>query len=125
MLSGSLRIEDLRRELKVGCSEAERSRPQTCSFSLRIVWAAGLPKAAETDCLEDTVCYGRLCETIERCAHHKEFQTLEHLGHSVMQALLHDYEKLKSWGVELSVKKIQPPVDGLVGGSIFSLEYVP
>ncbi len=109
-----LTIEDFSCECRLGCTVAEREFPQEVRASVEIAFAQ-TPKACLTDELKDTICYAEICESIRRTARSREFATVENLAQVVFETVKIPHP----W--RLTLHKVKPPVDGLLGGVKFRL----
>ena len=115
----TIHVHRLGLEVRLGCDAAERAGPQLVELDARIRFARPLD-ACHTDDLDDTVCYAALAESCRRLAASREFHLIEHLGHELhrtLRAHLPDGARLT-----LSLRKVAPPVEGLIGGVSFIIE---
>ena len=104
--------------VRLGCEAQERSIPQAVSFTVSFAFP-DIPKACQTDNLEDTICYADACESIRKVAECKEYRLVEHLADEVFRSLRSLVNsKVK---ITLLTKKVNPPVEGLSGGAHFEL----
>jgi FolB domain-containing protein len=116
----TLEIRDYSVPVRLGCTEEERRIPQEVRFNIDLRFSS-LPEACKNDALEDTVCYAEICIAVKQAATIKPFQTVEHLQHSVSEALR---RKLRAEiQFRLRIHKVRPPVDGLLGGVFFGDEF--
>jgi dihydroneopterin aldolase len=102
--------------VNLGTTPAERSQPQEVEFEVRVRFAEE-PPATSTDRVEDTICYGSLCTTLETTARAKPYHLIESLGRAVFDALkpcLAPGDRL-----EVTVHKLRPPIENLRGGARF------
>jgi 7,8-dihydroneopterin aldolase/epimerase/oxygenase len=104
--------------VRLGCSEAERSHLQEVRVSLEIAFER-VPQASISDRLEETVCYARLTDLLERYAKDREFATVEKLGFDFFRQLK-DYI-LGPHQLTLHLHKVKPPIPNLQGGVVFTL----
>jgi dihydroneopterin aldolase len=113
----TLSIHDLRIWVHLGCSDEEKFHPQMVSFSIDINFKT-LPAGAQTDSLQDTVCYLDLVTIITRQCQEKKFNLVEHLAKSVHEkiaaSLSAHIHQLQS--ITVTLHKISPPVPGVHGG---------
>lgn len=115
----TLRIHRLELDVRLGCGADERAVPQKVELEATLRFAA-TPRACRTDELADTVCYAELAEIARERANAREYRLVEHLGHELYAAFrdrLPDDTRL-----ELVVRKVAPPVPGLLGGVSFAIE---
>lgn len=109
----SLFVRGLSLQVRLGCSLEERSRAQEVRVSLELRFPRA-PHATTTDDLRDTICYGRLCSALRELAESHEFQLVEKLAADLLErAKAHLEGKAQ---VAVSVHKVRPPVEGLLGG---------
>jgi dihydroneopterin aldolase len=113
-----LEFRGARLEVRLGCSEAERARPQPVDLDLAVRFAE-LPIACASDKLEDTLCYAELIDAARAACAGREFHLVERLAHELFGHL----RALVPPGAELWLRttKLRPPVVGLTGGVAFSL----
>lgn len=87
------------------------------SFDLDIAFIEA-PMGADTDLLQDTVCYRQLVELIHLHCQGKKFNLIEHLAKSVHQKIAESLSfyshQLES--ITVTLHKISPPVPGIHGG---------
>jgi dihydroneopterin aldolase / 2-amino-4-hydroxy-6-hydroxymethyldihydropteridine diphosphokinase len=93
----------------VGVLPHEREAPQPLLVDLRLF--VDLNAAGQSDALGDTINYGEVCDTIARVADEVDDLLLERLAERLTAALLCDPLLER---VELSVKKLRPPVPHLL-----------
>ena len=89
-----------------GALPEERDRPQPLEIDLDVV--ADLSVAGSSDALDDTVDYGALCDRVVEVVAGGKPQLLEHLASVLAEAVL-DLDARIS-GVDVSVRKLRPPV---------------
>jgi dihydroneopterin aldolase len=115
----TLRIHRLELDVRLGCEAEERATTQKVELDATLRFAT-TPAACRTDRLADTVCYAELGEIARALASAREYRLVEHLGHELYAAFrdrLPDDARL-----ELVVRKVAPPVPGLLGGVSFAIE---
>jgi dihydroneopterin aldolase len=114
-LFSQLYIQSLELNLHLGWSDKERGQAQTVFLDLNIHFPAP-PIAANTDDLNDTICYDKLIENIREKILPKQYRLIEHLSadiYAVAKKILpRDYKII----VRLSK---QPSISGLKGGVSF------
>jgi dihydroneopterin aldolase len=118
-IKSRLSIESLSVYCFLGCFEEEHRARQEVRVSLTVEFEQ-LPKACSSDRLEDTICYGTVCEKIQQIAKSQKFYTVEYLGNALFQNLEESFFKGNKW--KLKVQKVSPPVHGLLNGVFFELE---
>ena len=101
----------------LGCSDEEKFHAQMVSFNINVNFTNS-PLGADTDLLQDTVCYFNLVETVTLHCQEKKFNLIEYLAKSVHQKIS-DY--LESYShhlqsITVTLHKISPPVQGVHGG---------
>jgi dihydroneopterin aldolase len=113
-----LEFRGARLEVRLGCSAAEREKPQAVDLDLAVRFAE-LPIACASDKLEDTLCYAELIDAARAACAGREFHLVERLAHELFGRL----RVLVPPGAELWLRatKLRPPVEGLSGGVAFSL----
>jgi dihydroneopterin aldolase len=117
-MQASLLIQNLSIFVHLGCEDWELSQKQEIYVTLCLRFPTP-PKGCETDRIEDTLCYKKLCDCIEAQATAKPYHLIEHLGAQVLEALKTLLPSPIS--AELSVHKLHPPIPKLKGGSVFTL----
>jgi dihydroneopterin aldolase len=108
-----LYITDLTLFLGIGCSEGERSSPQELRLSLAIEFP-GYPPGINTDQLNDTTCYHRLCDHLTGFVLSRQYQLIEKLAYEAY----HEIKNLLPPAslLQITVHKVAPPIENLQGG---------
>lgn len=87
------------------------------SFNINVNFTNS-PLGADTDLLQDTVCYFNLVETVTLYCQKNRFNLIEYLAKSVHQKISHSLasyiHQLQS--ITVTLHKISPPVSGVHGG---------
>src|SRR5690348_6620889 len=114
----SIKIKDLKLEARLGCSAEERAVPQEIrvSFELRFFEP---PRATFSDDLKDTICYARISEVLKEHLKGREFHLVEKMGadfYELLKAMIEGRAELS-----LTVHKVRPPIDGLLGGAEYRI----
>lgn len=65
-------------------------------------------KAGKTDCIEDSIHYGLVCERIKECMENHTFQLLERVAEFVCERLLLEFSLLKK--IKLKIEKPWAPI---------------
>jgi dihydroneopterin aldolase len=112
----SLKLEELTLAVRLGCSQAERSKAQEVRVSVEIRFLK-CPKGALTDSLDDTICYATISESIKRHCESREFSLVERMGYDIYGLVREIVGSTDDLGI--SVHKMHPPVENLSGGVIF------
>lgn len=113
-----LDLEALQVKAHIGVEAAERAVLQDLEISFSVQFAQA-PLGCVSDKIEDTCCYGAICDTLVAICKNQEFKLIEALTHTLAEAL---QAKLPSDACfELRVKKVSPPVHGLRGGATFRM----
>lgn len=116
-MTGTLSVREYSIGVHLGCTAHEREKPQEVRVSLTLRFQT-LPMACESDRLSDTVCYAKLCEIVRDASEQKHFETVEHLGWRIHEAL----KGLPSARVcRVVIHKVRPPIEDLRGGVRFEL----
>lgn len=111
-----IEIRGLRINMIIGVLEQEKNTPQPIEFDITIF--TDLSKACESDCLTDTIDYGQICVLIEQLAHTHHDSLLEKFAHRVSELIL---LQPKVDSVEISIKKLHPPVESKLNNCGVSL----
>jgi len=109
----SMKIRDLQLQVRLGCSAEERSVPQEVRVSIDFRFFDE-PKGALSDDLKDTICYARVCEALRHQVEGREYRLVEKLAadfYGVVKLLVEGRAE-----VSLTVHKVRPPIEGLLGG---------
>jgi len=110
----SLRMKELSLMLHLGCTSEERAAKQEVRLDVELRFPAPL-SAGRSDDLRDTICYGALADSLRR--HFiGEYLLIERVTEEA-------YRIVKETGrgalVAVEVRKVNPPVPGLLGGAFF------
>lgn len=121
-----LSLQRLRLPVRLGCEREERHFTQPVEVSFELEWSTP-PHAGATDKLSDTLCYAEISERFAAVAGAREYALIETLAHALSQELArYCVERPQASGDlarwHLSVHKLQPPVDALLGGVQYALE---
>ncbi len=109
-----LEIKSLVLPVHLGQDKAEREKPQKVAFHITVGFPDP-PKEEQTDKMEDSVCYFRLCEIIRKSVNKpKGFCLIEGLGGLVWKNLRKCLPQKAL--LKVSVHKIQAPVPFLKEG---------
>jgi dihydroneopterin aldolase len=101
----------------LGCSEQERSKPQSVEISVRIAFRGTL-KALHSDDLTDTFCYDKMVQHFERVLKEQEFNLVERLAFFLFNSLKSQLPAKAR--LQIDVNKVSPPIASIRGGVIFS-----
>lgn len=113
-----LEIRSLVLGVHLGCGAEERREPQDVSFSVAFRFHEA-PLGCKTDELSDSICYADAAQVISETIAGREFKLIEFLATEIFDGL-----KKLSGGqalVRLEVHKLNPPVEHLRGGSVYTL----
>lgn len=119
-MSSKLIISDLRIWVHLGCGEAERHNPQMVSTNLEFAFT-NIPKAVDSDRIEDTFCYLEVTKHIQALLKEKNFHLIEHLAKSIFE-VTSEYIKASGQDIDdltVHLRKISPPAPGIHGGVSF------
>ncbi len=117
-LHSCLEVRELICSVHLGWTESERATAQDVEVDFSIRFDEP-PPATATDQLQDTLCYGALCERIRQTISPKEFRLIEHMTEALYAELQKGLPARAHLSV--SVRKPKPPVEGLRGGARFTL----
>lgn len=109
----SMKIQNLRLEVRLGCSTEERSVPQEVGVSVELRFSE-VPRGTVSDDLKDTVCYAKISEALRAHIKGREFCLVEKMAADFREILKPMIEGRAE--ISLSVHKVRPPIDGLLGG---------
>ena len=112
-----LRVDDLRAAVHLGVPDSERENPQEVSISINVTFP-DVPEACSTDEIDGTIDYGVMCRRVIALVGSRAFRTIEHLAGCCLDELS---EMLTESGSELTlaVRKCNPPIPDLMGGTAF------
>ena len=114
----SLFISDLRLFVKLGCEEVERRTPQEVRLSIEFRFSS-VPKATQTDEIGDTVCYAKVSQAIKNYCEGKEFKLIEKLALDLVFVTKDVIGN--DMAMALTVHKIKPPIENLIGGTQYRI----
>ncbi len=115
----TLRMHRLELDVHLGCEADERARPQKVELDASLHFATP-PGACRSDRLDETVCYAELAIVARELVARREFRLVEHLGQELLAAFR---RRIRSEvRLDLTVRKVAPPVEGLLGGVSFTIE---
>ena len=108
-----LEIKSLILPVHIGRTKEERQKAQDVSFQITVGFTQAL-KDEQTDKLENSVCYFKLCEHIRQLTSQKSFSLIEKLAFETLTSL----KILLPPGVyvRVCVHKIHPTIPYLKGG---------
>jgi dihydroneopterin aldolase len=112
----SLQIRDLSLNVKLGCTAEERMQAQEVRASIEFRFISP-PRGMKTDKLEDTICYAKVCQSIKDFIEGREFALVEKLASDLI-CILREFSK-DTATVALTVHKVLPPVENLLGGTVY------
>lgn len=113
-----LKIRELSLQVHLGCSLAEQEHAQEVRVSADIQFS-GPPEACCSDRLDDTICYARICEALRASTKITPFWTVEKLAQRFLEILKKEAHRAES--LRISVHKMHPPIDSLLGGVVFEI----
>lgn len=112
----SLLVEQFSCLVHLGCLPEERAKPQEVRFSLEFRFHEA-PRGAFSDEIDDTVCYAKVTALLKQHCESGEFKLIERLAVEAFQKLRTTIDERVKIGLRL--QKVKPPVEGLLGGSIY------
>jgi dihydroneopterin aldolase len=112
---------DLSLWVHLGWTPEEQATCQEVRVSFEIR-SHQLPAACTSDRLSGTLCYGTLCERLRHFCTDRRFQTIERLAYGCFEAL--QPELSAEMTLRVSIHKLKPPVDALLGGASFEIESI-
>lgn len=104
-------IKDLEIYAYHGVFPEEKEKGQL--FVLDITLELDAYNACMNDCLEDTVSYADVCETVEKTMRSKKCDLIEHAAQLVCDSILRNYPPVKA--VTVLLKKPEAPVKQKIG----------
>ena len=113
-----LSIQAYRCYATIGAEAYERESKQKISYDIHILFN-DMPLTCESDNLEQTYCYGNICNIINMVSTEKEYKSLEHLTYCSYNAIKKTIGKMQ---VNISTTKISPPIEGLENGATFCIK---
>jgi len=114
----SLSLRDLSLQIHLGCSEQERARAQEVRVSIEFRFL-NAPLGATSDKLQDTICYAEISQSLKDFCQNREFQLVEKLAADFYQMLRSHVDRTTK--ISLTVHKVAPPVEGLLGGTVYQI----
>ena len=116
MAKSKLEINGLNLKIKLGLTEQERLKSQNVEFYISIEFQT-IPKACNSDTIEETICYDNLVKLIQNFCEGKEFKLIEYLCNSLYQYLKTIYLEHQ---IKLKICK-KPPIKEIHGQCCFSI----
>ena len=104
-------INDMHFYAHHGCFEEERAIGT--HFRVDLQMEVDTMKAQHTDCIDDTVNYLAVYQTVRREMEIPS-KLLEHVGERIAAAVIENYGRVKE--VRVKVSKLNPPLGGHIGG---------
>ena len=98
-----LEIHQLELYVFLGWSEEERSQPQNVWLDLQVLLRS-VPKACETDLLDDTYCYHQLSDLIVQQISDKKYRLIEHLSYDIYHIAKTFFKNTASLEVRITKK---------------------
>ncbi|MCB0358902.1 MAG: dihydroneopterin aldolase [Bdellovibrionales bacterium] len=114
MNQDTIYIEGLRLMVRVGCTAEERAHPQRMTAGVRVT--TDVSTAVRSDKLDDTVCYGKLADSLVRHAENGSWNLVETLGDELIQLIFEQFPPVQR--VELDLRKFVIPRADAVGVSM-------
>jgi dihydroneopterin aldolase len=114
----TLFVQDYSLQCHLGCLAVEREHTQEVRASL-LIESLNAPLACQSDLVEETICYAQLCKEMKRISTLRHFKTIENLCWEIYLGLQNYIPKGSKWN--LSVHKVNPPIEDLDGGVHFRL----
>lgn len=108
-----MKIRELSLPVSLGCTTEERARLQEVRISVELRFAE-VPLGTESDRLNDTICYAKICEALKSYVECKEFHLIEKMANDFDEII----RKIIDGRAESSVivHKVKPPINNLLGG---------
>ena len=110
-----LEIKSLILPVYIGRTKKERDKAQDIAFHITIGFTKAL-KDEETDKMENSVCYSKVCEQIKQLTLKNKFSLIEKLAFETLITVKKLLSSQKKTRVRVCVHKIHPPVANLEGG---------
>ncbi len=120
-MHSQLSIHSYVTKVSLGCSQEERSSPQEVIFDIHFPFKEP-PPGEITDRLTDTLCYGEVCELVEKTIENKSFHLVEHIACKISHELKMHFAMRP---FHLKVHKVSPPIERLKGGVTYEIFYSP
>lgn len=115
-ITSLLEINQYKIQLHLGFGEQERSKKQEVEISIKIFFNI-LPDACTSDNLGETICYDNLCKRIKDFCGKREFKLIEYLCGELYRLI----KKETKFPISINVKKNNPPIKDLIGGTSFTI----
>ena len=94
-----IHIEQFKVMASIGCEPFEKTIHQPLFFDIQ--FEADSQKAADSDALQDTIDYTKICQTIDEMVAKQHYQLIETLLHTVADTLIKNFS-LKNLTLKLS-----------------------
>jgi dihydroneopterin aldolase len=109
-------LDDLLVQMNIGVGEEERSEKQDIKMSFKLFYQ-NMPKACETDNIEDTNCYHEIYKVTHDYCSKNTLKLLEFLCFQVHRKIREITAKdIKIW---VRAEKCKPPIDNFSGTTSF------
>lgn len=115
----SLKINQLELKVFLGWPSEERKRTQKVFLDIELL-GIDFTSACHSDDLGDTVCYDELSQKIKKFVKGRQFKLIEALCMQIFELLKGEISENISLKVVVTKPKV--PVEGLHGGSTFTVE---
>ena len=113
MLHALLEIKSLELPVHLGITEEERQKRQKVGFDITVALTKA-PSDEESDQLKDSVCYHKICNSVNKLVSENSFSLIEKLAADLLKELKKTVPTLVR--LQVSVHKIEAPVSNLKGG---------
>ena len=115
---GIIELDEMKFHAYHGCLESERQEGNTFIVDFR--GETDLRKAAESDCLDDTVNYGEIYEAVKE-EMSVASDLLEHVAGRIVRSISEKFPQFEKFTIRVS--KMMPPVGGDVKWSRVTLAF--
>jgi dihydroneopterin aldolase len=113
----TLRINELRFQVRLGCTSDERATPQEVRVSVEFKFET-IPLAASSDSIDDTICYAKVSRILKEHLETREFNMIERIGGESF-ILLREFTKQYQTQIGIQIHKVHPPIPDLINGAHF------
>ena len=114
-----LEIKSLILPVHIGRTKKERNKVQDISFYITVGFTEAL-KDEETDKMENSICYSKVCEEIKQLTIKNKFSLIEKLASETLTTVKKLLPSPQKAQVRVCIHKIHPPVTNLEGGVFYT-----
>lgn len=112
-----LKLKDLSLQVRLGCLADERANRQEVRVSVDFRFLSA-PEGITTDDLNDTICYAQVSEALKTVLESGEYALIEKMAFDAYR-VTKEITKNKNAEILVTIHKVRPPVDNMLGGTFY------